>query len=381
MEQTLAGLGKRVFLMNNVHEDAPVLFETRWTLSYLRGPLTKKQIQILMAPQKGAAASPAPPATGVPGAGARPPVPAGVKEAFVPRRGSAAPGERLVYRPSLWGAAKLHFVDAKAQVDAWADASLLAPISEGGDLWDGADDLGAKPELEAEPDAKGLFDALPTAASQAKSYGAWSKDLGEYLYRTKTLELRRCAALRLSAKAGESEGEFKIRVAQAAREARDAAVAALRQKYAAKLDTVTGREQRAEDRVAREQSQVQQQTIQTAISVGATVLGALFGRKAMSAGTLGRASTTARGVSRTMKEREDVGGANESLESVRARRAALEAELKTEVERLTAANDPDRLPIETTAVRPRKSDVTIEGVSLVWVPYWVGDGGSARPAR
>ena len=55
MEATLAGLGKRVFLMNNVHEDAPVLFETRWTLSFLRGPLTKKQIQVLMAPQKAAA--------------------------------------------------------------------------------------------------------------------------------------------------------------------------------------------------------------------------------------------------------------------------------------------------------------------------------------
>jgi len=281
----------------------------------------------------------------------------------------------------LLGVAKLHFVDAKEQVDAWADATLLAPAGSGDDPWDGADDLGAKPELETAPDTKGAFDELPAAASQAKSYAAWSKDLAEYLYRTKTLDLRRCAALRLSAKAGESEGDFKVRVTQAAREARDAALAALRQKYAAKLDTLSGQEQRATDRVAREQSQVQQQTIQTAISVGATVLGALFGRKTFSAGTLGRASTAARGVSRTLKEREDVGGANESLESVHARRATIEAELSAEAEKLTAAHDPDRLAIETTSVRPRKSDVTIEGVSLVWVPYWVGDGGSARPAR
>ena len=381
MEQTLAGLGKRVFLMNNVHEDAPVLFETRWTLSFLRGPLTKKQIQVLMAPQKSAASAPTVAAKLAAATDARPPVPAGVKEAFLPWRGAAAPGERLVYRPSLLGIAKLHFVDAKAQVDAWADASLLAPVAEGDDLWDASEDLGAKPELESQPDAKGGFDVLPSAASQAKSYAAWSKDLSECLYRTKTLDLRRCAALRLSAKAGESEGDFKVRVTHAAHEARDAAVAALRQKYAAKLDVLAGQEQRATDRVAREQSQVQQQTIQTAISVGATVLGALFGRKTLSTATLGRASTAARGVSRTMKEREDVGGANESLESVRARRAGIEAELQTEIGRLTAANDPDQLAIETTSVRPRKSDVTVEGVSLIWVPHWVGDGGRARPAR
>jgi hypothetical protein len=257
----------------------------------------------------------------------------------------------------------------------------LASAGGGDDLWGGADDLGAKPELDTAPDAKGAFDELPAAASQAKNYAAWSRDLREYLYRTKTLDLRRCAALRLSAKAGESEGDFKVRVAQAAREARDAAVTALRQKYAAKLDALSGQEQRAADRVAREQSQVQQQTIQTAISVGATVLGALFGRKTFSASTLGRASTAARGVSRTLKEREDVGGANESLESVHARKAALEAELAAEIETLTASQDPDRVTIETTSVRPRKSDVTIDGVSLVWVPYWVGEGGSARPAR
>ena len=48
MEQTLAGLGSRKFLMNNVHEDGPVVFETRWAMSYLRGPLTRNQIQDLV---------------------------------------------------------------------------------------------------------------------------------------------------------------------------------------------------------------------------------------------------------------------------------------------------------------------------------------------
>jgi hypothetical protein len=380
MEATLAGLGKRVFLMNNVHEDAPLLFETRWTLSFLRGPLTKKQIQTLMAKPTAAGSTPAVKPV-LAASGARPPVPAGIKEAFLRRRGEGQPGERLVYRPWILGAAKLHFVDAKAPVDVWQDSTLLGPVAPGAALWDGADELGSSPELASEPEAGGAFDVLPAAASQPRNYAAWSTALAETLYRTKTLDLRRCESLRLSSKPGESEGDFKVRVAHAARESRDAAVEALRKKYAAKLDMIAGQEQRATDRVGREQAQASQQMMQTAISVGATVLGAFFGRKAISSATIGRASTAARGVSRTLKEQGDVGGANESLESVRARRAEVEAELQKEIDQLTAAQDPDQMPIETTSVRPRKLDIAVGGVSLAWVPHWIGDAGSSRPAR
>jgi hypothetical protein len=57
MGQLLAGLGNRVFLMNNVHEDQPVLFESRWAMSYLRGPLTRDQIRKLLEPLRPALAA------------------------------------------------------------------------------------------------------------------------------------------------------------------------------------------------------------------------------------------------------------------------------------------------------------------------------------
>ena len=380
MEATLAGLGKRVFLMNNVHEDAPVLFETRFTLSFLRGPLTKKQIQVLMAPQKSAAPAPPVATAAVAASDARPAVPAGVDETFLPWRGAAQPGERLVYRPSLLGAAKVHFVDAKAQVDSWVDATLLAPFAEGS-VWDAAEDLGEKPELENGPDTRAAFDSLRAAATQPKSYAAWAKDLAEFLYRTKTLDLHSCPSLKLVAKPGEPLGDFKVRVQQAAREKRDAAVAALRAKYGAKMETLRSQEQRAAERVAREQAQASQQTMQAAISVGATLLGALFGRKAVSVGSIGRATTAARGVGRTMKERQDVDGAEQSVEAVRQKIADLEAELQSEIVEMTNANELENFEIQSASLKPRKADIAVSGVSLAWVPHWVGDGGSARPAR
>jgi hypothetical protein len=379
-EATLAGLGKRVFLMYNVHEDSPVLFETRFTLSFLRGPLTKKQIQLLMAPQKKATTMQPAATPLVAASGARPAVPAGVKETFLPSRGAALPGERLVYRPGLFGAGRVHFVDAKARVDAWVDAAFLASIAEGG-AWDAAEDLGDKPELERDPDPRAAFDTLPASASQPKNYEVWAKELTECLYRTKTLELYSCPSLKLMARPGEPEGDFKARVQQAARERRDAAIEALREKYAAKSETFRNQELRAADRVAREQAQASQQTMQTAISVGATLLGALFGRKTVSAASIGRATTAARGFGRTMKERQDVGGAEHGVEVARQKLADLEAELQAEIEELTRANDLSNFVIQSASVKPRKSDIAVSGISLVWVPHWLGDGGSIRSAR
>src|SRR5687768_9276930 len=52
MDQLLAGLSTRIFLMNNTHDELPEVFQTRWTMSYLRGPLTRTQIKSLMDPLK-----------------------------------------------------------------------------------------------------------------------------------------------------------------------------------------------------------------------------------------------------------------------------------------------------------------------------------------
>jgi hypothetical protein len=383
LEATLSGLGNRVFLMNNVHEDAPVLFETRWTLSFLRGPLTKKQIQVLMAPRKSVSAPIAapPPQVASTSSAARPIVPPGIRESFLKAEAAPRSGERLVYRPALLGTAKLHFVDAATRVDAWHDVTLLLPDVDGAAGWDGAEELSARPAIEAAPDAAASFDALPPAAALVKNYAAWSKQLAETLYRTRTLDLQSAPTFKLAAQPGESAGDFKARLQHAAREQRDAAIDDLRRKYAVRLEALRVQEQRAAERVEREQAQATQQTVQTAISVGATVLGALFGRKTFSAGTIGRATTAARGVSRALKERQDIDGASESVDAVHAKRAEIESELAAEIQQLSDAGNPDTIPVETTSLKPRKSDVVVDAVVLVWFPWWLGDGGSARPAR
>jgi hypothetical protein len=144
MEQTLAGLGNRVFLMNNVHEDAPVTFETRWCLSYLRGPLGRNEIKALM---EGSKSQPTPGATAQARAASdlpaslapsrssnhlgRPVLPPEVRQYFIPVRGHTPEGGSLEYEPYLLGTADVYFQNKKNDVSLDRHVARLAAITDG----------------------------------------------------------------------------------------------------------------------------------------------------------------------------------------------------------------------------------------------------------
>jgi len=150
------------------------------------------------------------------------------------------------------------------------------------------------------------------------------------------------------------------------REQRDAAVDALRKKYAAKLATLADRTRKAGQKVTREQAQASQQTMSSALSVGGSLLGALFGGRR--GGALGKASTAARSVGRIGKERTDVAHAEADLVALQQQQAALESELAAEVAALESRFDAAAIPLETTEIRLRKSDTAVTDLALVWQP-------------
>jgi len=434
LEKMLAGLQPRVFLMQNVHEDGPVLLQTRWLLSYLRGPLTRAQIQSLKpagetpfpkatgpartVPTSGATGSGARgrgtptesgmgatvpggsarfadsgsmPSEGVGGAGFRgvplgsavsvaatagsfrPVVPAEAGEVFLaPSTSGAAAG---AWVPMILAESKVHYAQAKAGVDLWQDVTLLAPLPTGGDEpdWNGAGDLTSRPVVGPAPGAGARFLSLPAAAARPKSYAAWRTALARFLYQSRPLALFEAKELKQVSRPGETEGEFRARLSLVVREKRDREVDRLRSRYAPKLAALQEQTRRAAERVDREQSQVQQQTMQTAISVGATVFGALFGRKTVSVGTLGRATTAMRGVGRTAREREDVGRAREDLEAAQGQLRELEATFSQETVSVQAPASAADLIVEPLPVAARKADIAIGRLVLAWVP--VADSG------
>jgi hypothetical protein len=170
-----------------------------------------------------------------------------------------------------------------------------------------------------------------------------------------------------------------VRLQQAGREQRDAAVEKLRQRYAPKLASLQDRIRRAQAAVDREKQQATASKWQTAISIGSTVLGAVLGRKTISAGTIGRATTAARGASRAYKESQDVARADENVDALKQQLADLQAEFDTESKQVAADNDPATEQFESVTLKPKKTNVGVKLFVLAWAPQWQS-GGAETPA-
>ena len=212
----------------------------------------------------------------------RPLLPPDIPQHFVPVRGAAPAGSTLLYRPMLFGSAQVRVADAKSKVDVSRDLAFLAPIT--GEAvpvsWEQAAPATiTSSDLAPAAEGEAAFAELPAAAGRKKSYDGWTKDFAGWLLSSQRVELLRSPSLKAVSRPEESERDFRVRLQESTRETRDQAKEKLRQKYAPKIAALEERKRRAEQAVARENEQAKQQGLQTAISVGATILGAFLGRK------------------------------------------------------------------------------------------------------
>lgn len=417
MDTLLSGLGKRRFLMNNVHEPEPVLFETRWTMSYLAGPLLRNQIRELtagrdteggtgslggpseasgIAPADRAIPAVAPVPAPIPAPQAAAPVPAAaaaVQPDQIPTvTGKAAIGgllltapaapqglpvyyyraeEEVVLQPALLGLAEIHFEDSKKDISASREESWLTLLREGlvTVAWQPDDDLKIEEQdLKTRAPERASYMPLPEIAHKKTSFTQWERDLKDAIFRRSRLELFRNPGTGLVSQPEEDLREFKIRLEQALREQRDEAVQKLRDKYQARIMRAEEKVRKQEQQLSRKVEQAEDAKRQTAISVGATILGAFMGRKTFSASTLGRATTAARAGSRSQRQGSDVGRAEETLTVYKDELQALEAELEQEVELLHQNFDHLYDEIETIEIAPRKMDIRLRAFALVWLP-------------
>jgi hypothetical protein len=385
LEALMSSLTQRVFLMRNVHDEAPVLMKTRWALSYLRGPLTGPEIaRVMSARKRTAAAAPAASASTAPAPAApvssRPAVGSGIPEYFLsPTKGTGP----VSYKPMVAGFAKLHFVDSKLALDEWQTAGWLAPFDDGGGnaSWaDSSADPQLKSRLAGSPADAAEYGELPAPALRAASYAGWGKGLQSHLYETARANLLWSEAFKAASKTGESEGDFRARLTLAAREKRDAAVADLRKRWQTKLQQLQDQIRRAEERREREKSQLSQQKMQTAVSIGSSILGALLGRRAISATNVGRVGSAARSASRIGRESQDVARAEESLEVLQQRLEDTKREVDAEVARLESTLDATTISLRPVEVPARKADIAVGEVALVWTPWRKGADGFPAPA-
>lgn len=376
LEALIANLQPRTFLMRNARENEPVLFRTRWALSYLRGPITLPEIARLnqnvgtatkaSAVDATKAASPVaaqPMAADNAAQNRKPVMPAGISECYVD-----VPGSSQRYIARVLGSARLHFVNASAGIDVWETRHYLAPVADSGQCpdWPAAEVRNALQTRQVNEGATSYL-SPPAVLLHAENYKQWRQQLASYIYESASIEVLQSSAMKGIAAQGSNEAEFKARLALALREKRDSAVDALKKKYAAKVQTLQDQIRRAQERAERERSQLSQQKISTAISVGTSILGALFGRRGISAADVGRVGTAARSAGRIGRESQDVTRADESIDVLQQRLNDLQQQIVNETASLQTQFSTDSTPIERVQVRARKSDIDVTDVGLAWV--------------
>jgi hypothetical protein len=277
----------------------------------------------------------------------------------------------VLWVPGVLGIADVAFSNAKLGVDESERVVHLAPFQDGPVAvdWGEADalELGAAAIAEGAP-AEGRFARLPAAVT-ARNLAAWQKAYTSWLRMNQALTLYRSASLGVRSTPGESERDFRVRLQQQAREQRDARVAALREKYAPKVQALQLKLQQARDRIAKEQGEATADKLQGAISFGSAIFGAILGRRTLSATNMSRLGTAARGMSRMQKSSGDVTRASEGAAQIEERLTSLQQEMESEVEKLDSGFDAQQEPLETVAVKPKAGSLQVQAVGLVWMPW------------
>jgi hypothetical protein len=379
MERTLAGLGKRRFLLHNVHEDSAVVFGTRWVMSYLAGPLTRNHIKALMAKVVAgrdailkAASKPRRRTDSAPS------LPPEITQYFVP-----AIGDDIVYHPRLVAAAEIAFSSARYNVEDERNVVYTVEFEDGpvAVTWDNGETLPLEvDDLQSEAVPAAAFAATAADASNPKKYRAWEKDFKRWLRQNESVSLYRNKRFKLSSTVGETEGDFRIRLQDIASEKRDQAIAKIRTRYASKTTTLENRLMRAQQAVEREQQQSTKKNFDTAISFGTAVLAAVLGRKRLSSSTTTRMGSAMKSAGGARKEAADIKRAKQTAAKVNAELEALDKKLALEVAALNTSFDAQAEPLDEVVIRAKSTDIYIPLIGLAWMPYRADENKRLRPA-
>jgi len=377
IRQLLANMRGRTFLLHSAHLDQPLLFETRWALSYLKGPVTLSEISRLVTSDQDHAHVQEEPVEAVPAmqtAGAylsNPPLlPSTVEQRFVP---PPFPAQGLEYVPWLAGSATVRFFNQTRRIDELRTVQRKIPLDEGYTVVDwerGVSNTVPMDLTSPTPPETMRFKTLPRDFSAIRTLREHEKGFADYLYHTMELPLLRVPALKLESRPGESESAFQQRIADSLRGNKEYEIERLEEQYRKRQRVLEQRLEKIGDRIDKEKGDVQARKIDTALSFGVAFLGAVFGRKPLSVTTATRSARGVRNAGRVIKEKDDVRRVEEEADRIEREIAELASELQAKIASVSARFAPDNYPVERFSVTPRRSDIFEVAVYLLWEPVF-----------
>jgi len=373
VDNLLANMKKRTFLLKSAHLDSLPLFETRWVLSYLRGPLSVMEIKKLMENKQAMVVSQQEEIVEVEVgtkidesviSGTKPFLSDKIRQYFLhhpPFR------EEVVYKPSIIFNGKVRFYSESKKIDQKKEISFKLPLYQDTvefNFNEAIPDEGDISSYDRKAFEKSRFALLPPLLEKMKDMSTLEEKFKNYLYDNTRVELFSCKEFKLLSSSDETLANFKSRILDLIREDKDKAVQKLTEQYAKKEEKLEKEFIKLQEKLEKEEADVKTLTTQSALSLGSSVLGALLGRTKV--GTLSTGVTGLSRASRIMKEKKDVELVKKKIEALSENIQKLEDELKQSIESMSGQFDIDNYTIETISIKPKKSDIFGINVALLW---------------
>ncbi|MFT4624303.1 MAG: hypothetical protein ACI8PZ_002962 [Myxococcota bacterium] len=378
----LEKLPKRTFVVRDVRESAPQLWTCRWAISYLRGPLTRREVARLkpdlpdLPPPPPGGARPAAPEAVPDGFTPHPPPPPG-KAAYrflvpeiahsarlAPFLGDAAEPRRsdgrTVWRPALYAAMHLRFDERGFEFER-PEHRLFFPIEGEEPYFRGEPELIDDDLTSSVPDGDHLFAPLPALCDEAAELKALKNKVVEEVYRGETSVRFKHATTKLSSRGGEDGEAFRTRVEGALRDRIDAKIVKLKSKVDGKVSTLEGRLVRKQRDLEQHASAVSAKMANEAVNVGETLLSMFFGRR--------KTLTTAMSKrTQTRAAQDRVGRTEEEIAELERQMYDLQSELEAEMLEIENAELRTLDDITEQSIGLERSDIRVDDFVVLWIP-------------
>lgn len=399
--ELISGLKSRVFLYHNVHEKQPIIFNTRWVMSYLRGPLTRPQVRKLMEDKKEWISSKDAVLDRtkiekvqedklIQSMSKNPPtLPSSIPQVFIPINISKSKINELInkklnskiiinkvqlsYKPAIFGAVLLRLLNRKYNIDQQIEKNYISlPLEEKTFLeWKSAKETSIKIDdllnnQENFSNINTVFETLPQFVNTPKEFKNLEKDLQDFLYYGGSLKLRKNDELKILQNPKELERDFQIRLLQVAREQRDEDVDKLKEKYAKKLDKLEDKIEKLEFDFVSNKSEYDARKREEVLGAGESVLSFFLGSRRTTA-----ASKAARKRRLTSKAKRRMEKSKEGIEKTKKNIAEIESELEKAVEKIVDKYEKATERITLEEIKPKRTDIKIKLIALAWKPYWI----------
>ena len=372
--QLLSGMQGRQFLLRSAHLDDVLLFETRWVMSYLKGPISLTDIEKLMAYNKSKpdvsideeVTSTKDTASGREVLDHPPLIAETIKQRYYLH---PIQSERYLFEPWLAAYGSVRFYNAKRNIDVVTNVALRIYLDErfSEARWeDSEENTYDGDDLQDRVPSTGRYYPLAAPFATMKDLRDYTRSFADFLYNHKKLELFRVAELKLESVPDESLADFRVRLSDRLRELKDQEITKLEEKYRTMRQRLEKKIERSEAQVDKEKADVKAKTTDTILSFGTAVLGAFFGRKALSVSSISRASTGIKNAGRLAREKQQVERARENLLRLENEIDKLALEIEEKSSQIAKRYEIDNFEIETFAIKPRRSDIFNLDLCILW---------------